>query len=174
MAKWPWRSKSITPLSIPAKTITRCIFGANLMILAQIQYRLLCGQAKFPRILSQIGQNDLEGESQWPPFSITAESMPVCMFVEKFVIQAQICDELMHGQAKFPKILSQNGRNDLEGQGQPPPFSIPVESIPGCMFGANLVIPTQICDELSRGQCKVYRQTDGWTNRQTDGHRQRQ
>ena len=30
------------------------------------------------------------------------------------------------------------------------------ESIPWCMFGANLVIPAQICDELSWGQGKVY------------------
>ena len=36
------------------------------------------------------------------------------------------------------------------------------------MFCANLVIPTQICDELSCGQGKVYGQTD----RQTDRHRQ--
>ena len=30
--------------------------------------------------------------------------------------------------------------NELEGNGQWPPFFIPAESIPGCMFGANLVI----------------------------------
>ena len=34
------------------------------------------------------------------------------------------------------------------------------------MFGANLLIPAQICDELSCGQGKVYgrmdRETDGW------------
>ena len=29
------------------------------------------------------------------------------------------------------------------------------------MFGANLVIPAQICDELSCGQGKVYGRTDG-------------
>ena len=37
------------------------------------------------------------------------------------------------------------------------------------MFGANLVIPAQICDELSRGQSKVYGQTDGRTDERTDG-----
>ena len=36
------------------------------------------------------------------------------------------------------------------------------------MFGANLVIPAQICDELSCGQGKVYRQTDGRTGGQAD------
>ena len=38
-------------------------------------------------------------------------------------------------------ILSQNGQNDLENQSQWLLFSIPNESIPGCMFGAQLVIP---------------------------------
>ena len=133
--------------------------------------QLSCRQAKFPKILSQNGQNDLEGHSQWPPFSIPAESTPGCMFDANLVLLAQICDELQclklskksfrfschesqvinkncrkikkkfpvliqscrprtcgpvgisntdelsHGHAKFPTILSQNGHNDLEGQG---------------------------------------------------------
>ena len=86
------------------------------------------------------------------------------------VFRYKIYDKLSCGQAKFPRILSQNGQNDLEGQGQWPLFSIPTESIPWCMFGANLVIPTQICDELSCGQGKVYGRTVG----QTDRRRQRQ
>ena len=65
----------------------------------------------------------------------------------KFGDSDQICNTLLHGQTKFPRILSQNGQNDLEGQW--PPFSIPAESIPRGMFGANLVIPPQTCDELS-------------------------
>ena len=40
------------------------------------------------------------------------------MFGANLVILAQTCDELSHRQAKFPRILSQNGPNDLEGQGQ--------------------------------------------------------
>ena len=55
------------------------------------------------------------------------------------VIPAQI-----HYKKKKKKILSQNGQNDVEGQGRWPPFLIPVESIPGCMFGTNLVIIAQI------------------------------
>ena len=43
-----------------------------------------------------------------------------------------------------------------------------------CMFGANLVIPAQICDELLCGQGKVYGQTDGQTDRRTDGQTDRQ
>ena len=38
------------------------MFGANLVILAQICDELSCGQAKFPTILSQNGQNDLEDQ----------------------------------------------------------------------------------------------------------------
>ena len=43
------------------------------------------------------------------------------MFVANLVILAQIYNELSNlscGQAEFPRILSQNGQNDLEGQGQ--------------------------------------------------------
>ena len=142
--QWP-------PFSITAERNPRCKFGANLVILAQIPYKLSCGQAKFPRILSQKGQNNLEGQCQCPPFSIPAESNPGCMFGANLVILAQICDELLCGQDKFHRILSQNGQNDLEGQSQWPPFSILTESIPWCMFCANLVIQAQIWDELSCG-----------------------
>ena len=90
------------------------------------------------------------------------------MFGANFVILAQICGELSCGQAEFPRILSQNGQNDLEGQGQWPSFSKPADSISGYMFGANLVIPAQTSDELSRGQGKVYGRTDGRTDRRTD------
>ena len=64
----------------------------------------------------------------------------------KLVILAQIYDELSCGETKFPRILSQNVQNVLEGQGQWPIFSIPTESISWCMFGANLVILAQICE----------------------------
>ena len=76
------------------------------------------------------------------------------------VILAHNHQKLSRGQVEIPRILSQNGQNDLEGQSQWPLFSIPTESIPWCMFGANLVIPAQICDELSCGQSKF---TDGRT-----------
>ena len=82
------------------------------------------------------------------------------MFVANLVILAQTYDELSHKQTEFPRILRQNGQNDLKGQGQWPPFSIPAERIPRSMFGANLVILDQICDELSCGQGKVYGRTD--------------
>ena len=40
------------------------------------------------------------------------------MFGAKLVILAQIYEDLSRRQAKFPIILSQNGQNILEGQGQ--------------------------------------------------------
>ena len=48
--RWP-------QFSWPNEIIARCILGTNLAILAQINYTLLRGQAKFLRILSRIGQN---------------------------------------------------------------------------------------------------------------------
>ena len=91
MAKWPWRSRSMPPL------------------------KLVRGQTEIPKILSQNGQNDLEGQGQRPPCSIPSKSIPVCMFGANLVIVAQIYDELSCRKAEFPRILSQNGQNDLEG-----------------------------------------------------------
>ena len=51
------------------------MFGSNLAIFSQIGNELSRGQAKFPIILSQNGQNDLEGQSQWPPFSILGREL---------------------------------------------------------------------------------------------------
>ena len=94
------------------------MFGANLVIVAQIDDELSHGQAKFPRILSQNGQNDLEGQGQWPTYIFnTIQEYPRMQIL---VILAQIYDELSCGQAEFPINLSQNGQNDLEGQGQWP------------------------------------------------------
>ena len=170
-SKWPNNLEGqgqCLPFSIPAAKIRRCLFGANLVILAQIRLKLLCWQVELPIILSQNGQNGLEGQSRWPPFSMPVENIPRCMFGANLVILAQIYDELWCGQAKFPRILSQNGQNDLEGQSQSPPFSKPTESIPWCMFGANLVIRAQICDELSCGQGQVYGRTDRRTDTGND------
>ena len=164
MAK-PWRSSSMTSIFNTSwanpKLHIWCKFGDSsstnpLQVIMET---------------SQISKTSKTKCPKWPwrskSFSIPAESIPGCMFGANLVILAQIYDELLCGQAEIPRILSQNCQNDLEGQGQSPPFSIPAESIPRCMFGANLVIWDQICDELSCGQGKVYRQTDGQTDGQT-------
>ena len=124
-SKWPNDIESqeqCLPFSIPAARIPRYISCANLVILAEIYHKLLRGQAEIPRILSQNDQNDFDGHGQWPPFSIPTQSIIGCMFGANVVILSQIYDELSCGQAKFPRILSQNGQNDLEGQGQWPYF----------------------------------------------------
>ena len=144
MAKQPWRSRSMPP-----------IFNTSC---ENPKVHIWC---KFSDSSSnQNGQNGLEGQGRWPPFSMPVENIPRCMFGANLVILAQIYYEQWCGQAKFPRILSQNGQNDLEDQSQSPLFSKPTESIPWCMFGANLVIRAQICDELSCGQGKVYGRTD--------------
>ena len=110
-ADTPWPaliSTQWSPFSIPVKRIPRCIFGANLAILIQIHYKLPRKQAKFPRILRQNGQNYLKGQGHWPCIVMPAESIPGCMFVANLLIPAHICEELPCGQAKFPRILSQN------------------------------------------------------------------
>ena len=96
-------------------------------------------------------------------YSIPVESIQWCMLGTNLVIVAQIHYKLSHRRAIFPTILSQNSQNDLEGLCQWPIFSIPAKSIPGCMFGANVVILAQICDELSCRQRKVYRRMDRLT-----------
>ena len=90
------------------------------------------------------------------------------------IILALIDYKLSCRQAKFPRILSPDGQNDLEGQSQWPPFSIPAKRIPGCIFRTNLMIPAQICNELSCRQAKVYARKDRQMDGQTDRQRQRQ
>ena len=43
------------------------------------------------------------------------------------IILNELCDELSHRQPEFPRILSQNDLNDIEGQGQWPQISLPAE-----------------------------------------------
>ena len=82
------------------------------------------------------------------------------------VILIQIHYKLSHGGAKFPRILSQNSQKDFEGPGQRPLLSIPAESIPQCMYGANFMIPADICDQFLCGQGKIYIQMDRRRQRQ--------
>ena len=63
--------------------------------------------------------NELEGQVQWPSFSISADRTSRCILGANLVIIAQIQYKLSCRQAKFPRILSQNGKNYLEGQGPP-------------------------------------------------------
>ena len=53
----------------------RYMNGANLVIPAHISDLLSRGQAEFPRILGQNGQNCLEGQGQLPPFLILGREL---------------------------------------------------------------------------------------------------
>ena len=89
----PW-----PPFSISAEIIQRCILGTNLIILAQIHYKVLCGQFKFPRILSHNDQNDLEVEYNIFNSSWDYPMMHVwCKFGE---FSSNLLDELSCGHAK--------------------------------------------------------------------------
>ena len=80
VAKWPWRSRLMNPILNISGENTKMHICANFIILPHIHYKLSYWEAKFSRILSQKGQNDLEGQGQWPPFPIPIESVPWCMF----------------------------------------------------------------------------------------------
>ena len=60
------------------------------------------------------------------------------------------------------------GPNDLEGQGQISPYAIPSENLPRYTYKPNLVILGAFFQKLLSLQAKVYRQTDGRTDRQAD------
>ena len=92
---------------------------------------------------------NLAGQGQWPPFSIPPDWIIRCTFGANLVVLAQMYYKESGRQAKFPRILC---RNDHDSQDQWPSFSIPAESIPGCILGATLVILAQIYEKLSHGQ----------------------
>ena len=109
-------------LSMQAERIPRCIFGANLLIFAQIHYNLSRRQAKFPRLLSHSGQKNLEDQGQWPPLQIPPDSIPGCMFGANLVIPAHICDELSYRKLEFPGRLSQMTKITLKVKVNDPHF----------------------------------------------------
>ena len=78
------------------------------------------------RFLSRNGQMTVKVKVNDPHFQYQLREFQDA----NLVILAQIHYNLSLGQAKFPRILSQN---DLEDQDLWPPFSLPTESIPyGC------------------------------------------
>ena len=139
------------------------MFSANLVILAQVCDELSRGQAKFPRILSQNGQNDLEGHGQWPPFSIrTRVSQDACLV------------HIGNSSPRLWRVIEWTSRISLNSESKwrkwpwrswsmTSIFNLN-KSIPGWMFVANLMIPAQIYDKLLCGQGKVYRRLGENTN----------
>ena len=87
MAKWPSRSRSLTPSFNTGRENPKKHIGANLVILAHIHYKWSGMQTNFPWNLSQ---NDLDSQGQRPPFSLPAESFPGCIFGAYLVIPVRI------------------------------------------------------------------------------------
>ena len=98
------------------------MFGVNGVILTQIRYKLLRRQAKFPRILIENGQNDIEHKDKWPSSSIRTKNFPGFMFCTHLVIPAQICDESSCRQGKV------YGRTVARSDGQGQATTIPLRT----------------------------------------------
>ena len=172
MAKWPsrWRSRSITLIFNSSrqnpKMYTSCKFGDSSPNLL----KFLCGQAKFPRV--KMVKMTWRSRSMTPIFN-TSQEYP-SMFGANLVIPTQICGESVSTrETEFPRILSENDQNDLgRSRSMTPILNTSWEYDQYPMFGENVVIPAQICDELSCGQGKVYGwmygRTDNWTDTGND------
>ena len=66
--------------------------------------------------------NDLGGQGQRLIFNTSQENRKMHIWCK--LVLALIHYKLSHRQAKFPKILRQNGQNDIEGHGKWTSFSI--------------------------------------------------
>ena len=67
--------------------------------LAGLHKYTCCHFLEFP------SQNGLEGQGQWPQFSIPMEGIPSCIFGANSLILASIHSKLLHGKNKFSRIL---------------------------------------------------------------------
>ena len=86
---------------IPAEKIPRHIFGAHLVILAQIDDKLSCRQAQFPRIPRvKMAKMTLKVRSTTPIFH-SSWNYPRMHVWCKFGDSSRIRDELSCGQLKF-------------------------------------------------------------------------
>ena len=88
MAKWPWGSRSF---SMPAERIPKCILGSNLVLLAKNPLQVILRTSLMPKLLGQKGQNDLEGQGQWHPFSILGENILRCLWLGHETMVCAVC-----------------------------------------------------------------------------------
>ena len=73
MAKWPWtcwRSRSMTPNFNISRENPNTHIWCKFSNSGSNPFKISHGHTKFPRILSQTGQNYLEGQGRWLPFAI--------------------------------------------------------------------------------------------------------
>ena len=90
--------------------------------------------AKFPRILSQNGQND-PVQFVDPNFQYQSTVPQDACLVHIWCIKPKSMMNYSRGQTWLSRILSENDPNDLEGQCQRPLFSKPAESTTGWIYG---------------------------------------
>ena len=115
-----------------------------MVTLASILLKLSCGQTRFLLICAVLalflGPNDLEGQGQIPPYTIPSETYMLCTYWCNLVNLDSIFQKLLCGQARFFANFDLFYPNDLEGQGQITPQTIPTENFPRYTCKPNLVI----------------------------------
>ena len=140
--KWPC-------IQYQSRGSPRCIFGANLVVLAQIHYKLLHGQAKFLKIVRMT----LRSRSMTPIFNTSREypRMHVrCTFGDSspnlwLTSFRKDKPNFLEFYVKMAKMIFKFKVNN-------PYFQYQLRVSQDACFFANLVIPAQICDKLSCGQ----------------------
>ena len=129
----------------------------QLQVIVRTNQLFLKFWVRMAKVTSKVKVNDLLFQPRWPQ---AACLMQICWFQPKSGMS-------YHADKRILSNSEPNCQNDLECQGQRHRLSISAGSIPWCMFGANLLIPAQICDELSCGQGKIFGRADRQTDRQT-------
>ena len=122
------------PCSIPADT--------DLLIKAEIYYKFLCGQARFPRILIKI---TLKINLSMTPIFNTRQDYPRMRVWCKF---GDFGTNLWWAIMRITLISNNSLSKWPKGQGQWPPFSVPAESILYMMH---------LCCEFGDSGSKVWR-----------------
>ena len=65
--------------------------GSNLVLLAENPLQVIWRKSRMPKILGQKGQNDFEGQGQWPPFSILGENILGCLWLGHETMVCAVC-----------------------------------------------------------------------------------
>ena len=96
-----------------------------------------------------------------PLYIIQSEIYPRCTYWPNLVTLASILQKLSRGQTRFLLICAVLALflapNDLEGQGQIPPYTIPTETYLLCTYWSNLVNLDSIFQKLLCGQPRFFR-----------------
>ena len=120
--------------------------------------------------------DDIEGQGQWPSFSIPVGRIPRCIFGANLVILAQIYYKLSHGQGKIPRSRNSLGKKDkmiLNVKVNDPNFRYQLTVSPEACLVRIWWFQLKSQTIYHAGKIKF---THGQTEdkRQTDRHRQRQ